>query len=258
MIWWLGLGIASSIGFGSGLHTFLLYLGPHIAKVSIISSECGRVPRQLPSRWAFEYFEDCTKQGEIDVIDIIWAVQLESVLWGLGTVIGELPPYFIAKGARDTDVTIEEDEGKIKQFLRNALQKYTFLTLCLCASVPNPLFDLAGLMAGHFGVPFIEFFVATALGKAVVKVQIQVLFTTLLFSGNHLEDIFLSIEKKFSIFGNFFTDLLKQQKELLFKSKAKKTSLFGVLWEIFILLMVLFFVVSLVNTIVKREYVRLI
>jgi hypothetical protein len=30
-VYWIGLGIASSIGFGTGLHTFILYLGPHIA-----------------------------------------------------------------------------------------------------------------------------------------------------------------------------------------------------------------------------------
>ena len=29
--YWLILGIASSIGLGTGLHTFVLYLGPHIA-----------------------------------------------------------------------------------------------------------------------------------------------------------------------------------------------------------------------------------
>jgi len=28
--YWLILGIASSIGLGTGLHTFILYLGPHI------------------------------------------------------------------------------------------------------------------------------------------------------------------------------------------------------------------------------------
>ena len=31
--YWIGLGILSSVGLGTGLHTFLLYLGPHIAKV---------------------------------------------------------------------------------------------------------------------------------------------------------------------------------------------------------------------------------
>jgi hypothetical protein len=29
--YWIGLGVASSIGLGTGLHTFILYLGPHIA-----------------------------------------------------------------------------------------------------------------------------------------------------------------------------------------------------------------------------------
>ena len=35
--WWVGLGVLSSVGFGTGLHTFLLYLGPHIAAVSMIA-----------------------------------------------------------------------------------------------------------------------------------------------------------------------------------------------------------------------------
>jgi hypothetical protein len=30
--WWLALGVASSIGFGAGLHTGLLFLVPHVAK----------------------------------------------------------------------------------------------------------------------------------------------------------------------------------------------------------------------------------
>jgi len=32
-------------------------------------------------------------------------VQLEAVLWGFGTAIGELPPYFVAKGHRETGTT---------------------------------------------------------------------------------------------------------------------------------------------------------
>ncbi|KAL7612678.1 hypothetical protein Lser_V15G06096 [Lactuca serriola] len=33
------------------------------------------------------------------------------------------------------------------------------------ASVPNPLFDLAGIMSGQFGIPFWKFFLATLFGK---------------------------------------------------------------------------------------------
>mmetsp|Transcript_1838 Transcript_1838/g.211 ORF Transcript_1838/g.211 Transcript_1838/m.211 type:complete len:127 (+) Transcript_1838:14-394(+) len=51
--WWILLGVASSIGLGTGLHTFVLYLGPHIAKVTLVSYECNYVPEMLPSRWSF-------------------------------------------------------------------------------------------------------------------------------------------------------------------------------------------------------------
>jgi hypothetical protein len=39
-LYWLWLGVLSSIGFGSGLHTFLLYLGPHIARVTLAAYSC--------------------------------------------------------------------------------------------------------------------------------------------------------------------------------------------------------------------------
>ncbi|CAC5355272.1 VMP1 [Mytilus coruscus] len=38
--YWLGLGVLSSVGLGTGLHTFLLYLGPHIAAVTLAAYEC--------------------------------------------------------------------------------------------------------------------------------------------------------------------------------------------------------------------------
>jgi len=40
--------------------------------------------------------------------------------------------------------------------------------------IPNPLFDLAGITCGHFLVPFGTFFGATLIGKAVIKMHIQV------------------------------------------------------------------------------------
>ena len=41
VLWWIGLGIASSVGLGTGLHTFILFLGPHIAKVTLEANKCG-------------------------------------------------------------------------------------------------------------------------------------------------------------------------------------------------------------------------
>lgn len=42
--------------------------------------------------------------------------------------------------------------------------------------IPNPLFDLAGITCGHFLVPFWTFFGATLIGKAIIKMHIQVCF----------------------------------------------------------------------------------
>jgi hypothetical protein len=57
--YWVVLGIASSIGLGTGLHTFVLYLGPHIAKVAMVATTCGYLPNMLPSRWEFDHFDNC-------------------------------------------------------------------------------------------------------------------------------------------------------------------------------------------------------
>lgn len=103
--------MASSIGLGTGLHTFVLYLGPHIAKVAMVATSCGYLPEMLPSRWEFDHFGKCegtllcnegTPAEPIGFFGILMSVQLEAFLWGLGTALGELPPYFVAKKAADT------------------------------------------------------------------------------------------------------------------------------------------------------------
>lgn len=40
---WIMLGIASSIGLGTGLHTFMLFLGPFIARATITAANCGNL-----------------------------------------------------------------------------------------------------------------------------------------------------------------------------------------------------------------------
>ncbi|KAI4311275.1 hypothetical protein MLD38_036181 [Melastoma candidum] len=80
----------------------------------------------------------------------------------------------------ELDVSTTEDKGvvsrkltQIKFWFLSHAQHLNFITVLLLASVPNPLFDLAGIMCGQFGVPFWEFFLATLVGKAIVKTHIQ-------------------------------------------------------------------------------------
>ncbi|KAJ6721559.1 MEMBRANE-ASSOCIATED PROGESTERONE RECEPTOR COMPONENT-RELATED [Salix viminalis] len=235
-LWWIALGVASSIGLGSGLHTFVLYLGPHIALFTIKAMQCGRVDlKSAPydtiqlKRGPSWIGKDCQEFGDpvfpfshglrVPLSSILFQVQIEAILWGVGTALGELPPYFISRAGvtiypnvinsdlnrwvlfgsllyltarisgskldamEELDASLDENSGiiatrltAIKHWLLTHSQHLNFFTILVLASVPNPLFDLAGIMCGQFGVPFWKFFAATLIGKAIVKTHIQTIF----------------------------------------------------------------------------------
>ncbi|KAF8401690.1 hypothetical protein HHK36_012636 [Tetracentron sinense] len=206
-LWWMALGVASSIGLGSGLHTFVLYLGPHIALFTIKAVQCGRVDlKSAPydtiqlKRGPSWLDRDCSEYEppvfpslhgpRVPLSSILPQVQLEAILWGIGTALGELPPYFISRAAlmsggkldamEELNASSTADNGfmanhlkQIKCWFLSHSQHLNFFTILVLASVPNPLFDLAGIMCGQFGIPFWKFFVATLIGKAIIKTHIQ-------------------------------------------------------------------------------------
>jgi len=104
--WWVGLGILSSVGLGTGLHTFLLYLGPHIAAVTMAAYECGTTDfpsPPYPSQIICPPSPDEERAAnaiKMTVWAILSKVRVEAFCWGAGTAIGELPPYFMARAAR--------------------------------------------------------------------------------------------------------------------------------------------------------------
>ncbi len=120
-------------------------------------------------------------------------------MWGAGTAIGELPPYFMARASAlsqqeesDQDEELLEFEqlleaekkgdktlnfgDRMRLAIFKIIKRVGFWGILLCASIPNPLFDLAGITCGHFLVKFSTFFGATLIGK-----QIEIL----LLSKNH-------------------------------------------------------------------------
>ncbi|KAM9728293.1 vacuole membrane protein 1-like isoform 1-T1 [Menidia menidia] len=237
--YWVGLGILSSVGLGTGLHTFLLYLGPHIASVTLAAYECGSVdfpeppyPDQIvcPQREAPPSGSEAEQvgvenvgadrvmgtaalQGGISLWTIVSKVRLEACMWGAGTAIGELPPYFMARAARlsgsepddedyqkfeemlDQTESAQDFASRAKLSVQKLIQRVGFFGILACASIPNPLFDLAGITCGHFLVPFWTFFGATLIGKAVIKMHIQKLFVIITFS-RHI------VEQMVSLIGN--------------------------------------------------------
>ena len=185
--YWIILGVMSSVGLGTGLHTFLLYLGPYIAKVTMAAYECSST--EFDATADIITCPDTASLTAVTLFTIMRKVRLEAFMWGAGTALGELPPYFMARAARlaggksdDEDFQNEIDEaleeadtstllGKGKAFMHGLVEKVGFFGILLAASIPNPLFDLAGITCGHFLIPFWTFFGATLIGKAIVKIQ---------------------------------------------------------------------------------------
>ncbi|CAJ1064617.1 vacuole membrane protein 1-like isoform X1 [Xyrichtys novacula] len=298
--YWVGLGILSSVGLGTGLHTFLLYLGPHIASVTLAAYECGSVdfpeppypdqivcPQQeapapgsdagsvgVEAAGADGVVGSAAVQGSISLWTIISKVRLEACMWGAGTAIGELPPYFMARAARLSGVDPDDEDyqrfeemlddetqsaqdfpSRAKVAVQKLIQRVGFFGILACASIPNPLFDLAGITCGHFLVPFWTFFGATLIGKAVIKMHIQKLFVIVTFS-RHIVEQMVSLIGSVPLLG---AALQKPFREYLEAQKAKlhhhagegiptEESWLSWLFEKVVVIMVCFFVCSIVNS----------
>lgn len=269
--YWIGLGILSSVGLGTGLHTFLLYLGPHIASVSMAAWTCNSVEFPEPP-----YPQDILCPDEESLYPItLWTimskVRLEACMWGLGTAIGELPPYFMARAARlsgseEDDEEYEELEAvlhsqkkdpltRAKKAVHRLVERVGFFGILLCASIPNPLFDLAGITCGHFLIPFWTFFGATMIGKAIIKMHIQKLFVIIAFSNDHVEWA-VNLMGLVPYVGKYlkkpFNDYLAKQKLKLHRKPGshatQDTSMLQFMFGQLLLAMVAYFIVSIVNS----------
>ncbi|KAF8768304.1 Vacuole membrane protein 1 like protein [Argiope bruennichi] len=210
--YWIGLGVLSSVGLGTGLHTFVLYLGPHIAAVTLAAYECNSLDFPQPP-YPDEIIcpEGDSSNNIISILAIMSKVRLEAFMWGLGTALGELPPYFMAKA-----------------------------------------------------VPFWTFFGATLIGKAIIKMHIQKLFVIVAFNERQVHDLVLKM-KYIPYVGKYLQYPLE---EFLAKQKAnlhRKPGTPGVsegtwiawIFEKFVILMILYYVLSIVNSMAQSHHKRL-
>lgn len=120
-------------------------------------------------------------------------------MWGFGTALGELPPFFMARAAKLSGQDIDDEEYneyrayidgnksaedvdgiftkfkiRLEKIMEYGIKKIGFFGILAAASIPNPLFDLAGITCGVFLIPFWTFFGATVIGKAIIKMHLQV------------------------------------------------------------------------------------
>ncbi|GAA54234.1 vacuole membrane protein 1 [Clonorchis sinensis] len=106
-------------------------------------------------------------------------------------------------------------QKRAELLLHRLIIRAGFVGILLCASVPNPLFDLAGMTCGHFLVPFWSFFGATVIGKAIIKVHLQQ-FTVIALSSEHHVESLVHLMGRIPVYGRSlqapFLEYLQQQK----------------------------------------------
>jgi len=211
IVWWIGLGILSSIVLGTGMHTGLLFLFPHIMKVCLAATECQSI--NFKSRNDMWLRSDpllfiCIEKGDgVYFWDIFKKVFFPCFLWGTGTAIGEIPPYAISRAASLAGIAnkdfeeIQESKSKwafldaMKVWMIDFLQRHGFIGVILMAAWPNAAFDLCGICCGHFLMPFWSFFLATFIGKGLIKVNSQACFFITLFTEEFLSNLVGFVER---------------------------------------------------------------
>eukprot|EP01055_Gregarina_sp_Pseudo9_P005243 Gregarina_sp_Pseudo_9__5242@NODE_591_length_2538_cov_15_258103_g557_i0_p1_GENE_NODE_591_length_2538_cov_15_258103_g557_i0NODE_591_length_2538_cov_15_258103_g557_i0_p1_ORF_typecomplete_len569_score126_31SNARE_assoc/PF09335_11/1_5e04SNARE_assoc/PF09335_11/1_8e11SNARE_assoc/PF09335_11/2e02_NODE_591_length_2538_cov_15_258103_g557_i0181724 len=220
LVWWIGLGALSSIGLGSGIHTGVLFLFPHIYQITQTSEVCNSLDFEAyTNMWglrlaAGDTFPCATQNPEsefdshITFLGLLSKVWIYAFLWGLGTALGELPPYaasFAAAKSRKAEGDDPVDSSLADYFAGNdfnsdqrswfgtikylvmfgmvkLIERYGGISVFLLSCWPNALFDLCGIICGQFLMPFWEFFLPLVVGKAVVKILLQTSAMIYLFS----------------------------------------------------------------------------
>ena len=120
---------------------------------------------------------------------------------GAGSAVGELVPFFLARAARragaDPFAVIEEEEAaaddeaparrprlpllaaRTRARLEAALADGAFWKIFVLAALPNPFFDLCGLVCGSLDVSLGTYFGACFAAKALVRTPLQTMFVAL-------------------------------------------------------------------------------
>lgn len=232
-LWWFGLGVFSSIGLGTGAHTGSLFLFPHICAV-VRTAERRRALDfdHTQDMWSLspklaDAFVVPDARASAGAAPTYWELYHEIfyavVVWGVGTALGELPPYLVSYSASVAGVKDEEFEellnaveGKpkgsgplavalgafhrLERFMIDFLQHHGFWGVLLMASYPNALFDMCGLCCGHFQMPMWSFLAATIIGKGLIKAPMQGVVMVYIFRESGRQEFLAAVKDFLSLF----------------------------------------------------------
>ncbi len=84
------------------------------------------------------------------------------IVAGIGSAIGELTGYMAGAGGKALI-----PQGRVYEQLHRFMLRHGMLAIFLLAAIPNPIFDVGGIIAGALQMKAWKFLVAAALGKSI-------------------------------------------------------------------------------------------
>ncbi len=94
----------------------------------------------------------------------IWNPLLVGLAAGIGAATGELSGYLVGAGS---STVLDLRTGVNWQRVHRWLEKRGFLAILILALIPNPLFDILGMVAGSLAYPVRKFWITCAIGNCL-------------------------------------------------------------------------------------------
>jgi len=135
--YWMFLGILSTIGLGTGMYTGTFYLFPYLLEIK--------------------------SQNNCNDYELLLKTILPLYLWCFGSCLGELPPYFLAKWAKD------DYKKYLDGTILTKIKNNSFSSILVLAIMPNFTFDMCGMASGFLDIDIYTFIIASFIGKGLIK-----------------------------------------------------------------------------------------
>ena len=87
---------------------------------------------------------------------------LVGLVAGPGAALGEMTGYIAGYGG-----SAAVDDFKVYARIKGWMEKYGLVPITVLAAIPNPLFDMAGIVAGSLRIPWWKFLIAAWIGKTI-------------------------------------------------------------------------------------------
>jgi membrane protein YqaA with SNARE-associated domain len=109
------------------------------------------------------------------IISLIAGIEnhiLAAVVAGVGSGIGEISGYIVGQGSEKILKTKDKTARYILKLQKDFLKKHALVGIFVLSVIPNPFFDIAGIMAGMMKVKVDQFLILSIAGRIVRYVVI--------------------------------------------------------------------------------------